>query len=116
MSDGPPRCPGCGAAAGERHDRVCDVARCRATGVQFHACDHRVPAPVPHGPDTWSGRWPGEEDCERLGWYARPEPGRGWIPCAPGDPGAQPDIGRLPGGATWDPIDVRWVARTVCRR
>jgi len=81
MVEALPRCHGCGAAIGEQHDRVCDVPRCRATGLQWDSCDHKSPSPVPHEPDVWTGRWPGEEDCERLGWFARLEPGRGWVPC-----------------------------------
>jgi len=103
-----PRCHGCGAGVGEQHDRVCDVARCRATGLQWHSCDHTVTAPVPHTPDVWTGRWPGEQDCERLGWYARLVPGRSWVPCGPGEPGAQPDLNRLFAQARWDPTAGRW--------
>ena len=66
MVDALPRCHGCGAAVGEQHDPVCDVARCRATGMQWDTCDHTKPAPVPHEPDLWTGRWPGEEDCDAL--------------------------------------------------
>ncbi len=66
-----PRCHGCGAALGEQHDRVCDVARCRATGLQWQSCDHSGIGAVAHEPDLWTGRWPGEEDCERLGLFAR---------------------------------------------
>jgi hypothetical protein len=47
MVDALLRCHGCGAAVGEQHDRVCDVARCRATGLQWDACDHTSTAPVP---------------------------------------------------------------------
>lgn len=104
------RCHGCGAAVGERHDRVCDIARCRATGFQWHGCDHATPSPVPHEPDLWTGRWPGEEDCERLGWYAHLVPGQGWMPCRPDDPGAQADINRLYTDAIWDPRAERWIA------
>lgn len=116
-----PRCPGCGAAVGEQHDRVCDVARCRATGLQWMACDLTEPVPVAretaaaprvaHEPDTWTGRWPGEQDCERLGFLARFVPGRGWVPCAPDDSGAQPDFERLRAEASWDPRLGRWTAR-----
>jgi hypothetical protein len=108
MVDALPRCHGCGAAVGEQHDRVCDVARCRATGLQWDACDHTSTAPVPHEPDVWTGRWPGEEDCERLGWFARLEPGQGWVPCESDAPGAQPDINRLYAEAEWDPIAGLW--------
>ena len=120
-----PRCPGCGAAVGEQHDRVCDVARCRATGMQWMACDVfgagatesgvtvtdvTGAAVVAHEPDAWTGRWPGEEDCERLGFLARFVPGRGWVTCAADDPGAEPDFDRLHAEARWDTARGRWVA------
>jgi hypothetical protein len=110
MTEPRPRCHGCGAAVGEQHDRICDVARCRATGQQWHMCDHDLPAPVAHEPDTWSGRWPAVEDCLRLGWFARFEDG-GWVQCAPDTPGAQPDINRLYTDADWDPVAGRWTPR-----
>lgn len=106
-----PRCPGCGAAAGEQHDRVCDVARCRATGRQFHVCGHQSAPSAPHEPDRWMGRWPGEGDCARLGWYARHESGQGWVPCQGDAPGAQPDLPRLHAQAVWDPIGQSWTPK-----
>lgn len=105
-----PRCQGCGAGVGEVHDRVCDVARCRATGQQWARCDHLTPSPIPHQPDVWSGRWPGEEDCERLGWFARLEPGRGWQRCDANDLGAEPDLNRLFVEAKWDAESGHWVS------
>lgn len=78
-----PRCPGCGCDVGEVHDRICDIARCRATGLQWHMCDHRDEAPVPHEPDRWGGRWPGEAECEELGWYSRLVPGEVGFHAAP---------------------------------
>ena len=116
MVDRLPRCPGCGVGVGEQHDRVCDVARCRATGLQYQSCERRSPYSVPHEPDLWTGRWPGEEACERLGWFARPEPGRGWVRCEPNVPGAQPDVGRLRAEAVWEPIVGRWTSKDpTCR-
>jgi len=111
MGDLLPRCHGCGAGVGEQHDRVCDVARCRATGLQWAMCDHTKLASVPHERDSWTGRWPGEEDCERLGWYARLEAGRGWVVCAPAALGAQPDLNRLYSDGVWNPVVGQWDAR-----
>jgi hypothetical protein len=105
-----PRCHGCGAAAGEVHDRICDVARCRATGLQWVSCDRSRPSPVPHEPDVWTGKWPGTEDCERLGWSTCMVPGGGWVPCAPDTVGAQPDLNRLYSDAEWDPLAGQWRA------
>jgi hypothetical protein len=105
-----PRCCGCGATVGEQHDRICDVARCRATGLQWMACDHTRATAVAHDLDLWTGRWPGEEDCERLGFLARFVPGQGWVPCAADDPDAQPDFGRLHAEASWDADQGRWIA------
>ena len=61
------RCPDCGAARGDKHTEGCDVARCLVTGLQRLAClnDHD------HGADEWSGRWPGEAECEEFGWWVR---------------------------------------------
>ena len=108
MDNALPRCHGCGAAVGQQHDGICDIARCRATGLQWAICDHQAPAPVVHEPDVWSGRWPGEEDCERLGWFARLEPGRGWVSCKREAPGAQPDLNRLYVEAKWDAVGGVW--------
>ncbi len=105
-----PRCQGCGAACGEQHDRVCDIARCRATGLQWRSCDHSRVAAVAHEPDRWTGRWPGEEDCERLGLFTRLVPGQGWVACAADQPEAQPDLNRLYAEASWDATSGHWVA------
>lgn len=110
MYEALPHCPGCGTALEEVHDPVCAVARCRATGLQFHSCDHRATAPVPHDREVWTGRWPGEDACLRLGWYARLEPGHGWVRCDAAAAGAEPDLNRLFSDATWDPMVGRWLA------
>lgn len=110
MTDVLPRCRGCGAAVGEQHDRICDVARCRATGLQWQRCGHQQSAPVAHEPDRWTGRWPATDDCIRLGWFARFENG-GWVRCDHDTAGAQPDINRLYAEAEWDPVAGRWAPR-----
>jgi hypothetical protein len=93
------RCPDCDVAVGEPHidngvDGGCDVARCLVTGLQRltcgldHAGDHDC------GRDVWTGRWPGDADCERLGWMLAP---------------GLPDLNRLYTEATWDPAQRAWV-------
>jgi hypothetical protein len=92
------RCPDCDAAVGEAHiyDEVnggCDVARCLMTGLQRLTCetDHDC------GQDVWTGWWPGQLDCERLGWMLGPD---------------LPDLNRLYTEATWDTDRYAWVRPT----
>jgi hypothetical protein len=101
-------CPDCGVAPGTVHVAECDVARCAVTGFQRLACsgfyDHD------HGQDAWTGTWPGVQECEELGWYARLVPGEGWVPCSPDEPGATHDINRLVTEGRWDTERQRWLA------
>lgn len=108
MADALPGCPDCAAQPGQPHDDGCDVARCLASGVQrlgcgCHDCGH----------DVWSGRWPGDADAERLGWYAYfvPNGNPSWVPCAADHPGARPDLNRLQIEGRWNPELLRWEAR-----
>jgi hypothetical protein len=60
-------CPDCGARVGEKHKDRCDVERCPHCGGQALGCigfDPNDPCREP-----WSGKWPGEADCERLGFF-----------------------------------------------
>lgn len=98
-------CPDCGVAPGELHASGCDVERCPQCGLQAFSCGHdaterRMP---------WTGEWHGFAQCRELGWYARPVPGRGWVPCAATDEGATPDLNRLFGTCRWDAQAQRWV-------
>jgi hypothetical protein len=43
----------------------------------------------------WNGKWPGEDDCERLGFYSN------------GDPDF-PDLNRLFTDCVWDADTQRW--------
>jgi hypothetical protein len=88
-----PDCPSCEVAIGQPHLDRCDVARCLVTGLQRSGCD----AAHDCGTDIWSGRWPGETDCERLGWMLAP---------------GLPDLNRLYAEATWDPAQRAWVIPT----
>jgi hypothetical protein len=46
------------------------------------------------GHDLWTGWWPGQLECEQLGWTVRP---------------GVPDIGRLYSEAVWDPERCLWI-------
>ncbi|WP_051740061.1 hypothetical protein [Kitasatospora sp. MBT66] len=100
-------CPDCGTAVGEAHDARCDQAMCLGCGVQRISCDggHRM------GVDRWTGTDPRFAACEELGWFALAEPG--WPRCAPGTPGAWPDLNRLYAEADWDPRTRTWKPRPV---
>ncbi|HMG62790.1 MAG TPA: hypothetical protein VK599_07570 [Streptosporangiaceae bacterium] len=109
-------CGDCGARPGEAHEGGCDVARCLITGSQrLSCCMVHEPGPRCDG-DIWSGRWPGEDDAIRLGWYCYFAPevttgATGWIRCAPEHPRARPDLNRLAQDARWDRALMRWEAR-----
>jgi hypothetical protein len=74
------------------------------------ACTH-----APCDPDIWTGRWPGEADCERFGWwsYFGPDFGQenGWVRCTSDHPGATADLNRLHTDARWDPAAKAWTLR-----
>ncbi len=84
------RCRECDAAVGEAHDEGCWTARCLVTGLNRVGCtaDHDC------GHDLWTGWWPGQLECEQLGWTVRP---------------GVPDIGRLYSEAVWDPERCLWI-------
>lgn len=118
-----PQCPDCGARTGQPHTSGCDVARCLWDGGQRLQCEFhdRDDLHVDHdcGQDLWSGRWPGEEDAERLGWWVAwdgPTPergwdyrGRGWVRVSADHPEARPDLNRLRVDAKWDRDTRRWI-------
>ncbi|MGP4027133.1 hypothetical protein [Actinomadura sp. 3N407] len=118
-------CPDCGTATGQPHASSCDVARCLWTGLQRLSCKWfgLDPLLTEHdcGQDAWSGRWPGEEDAERLDWWIYwdgPSPkhgwdyqGRGWVRVTADHPDAMPDLNRLVIEGRWDRKNQRWVAR-----
>lgn len=59
------KCPDCGVPVGTKHEWGCDVSRCKVRGSQHLSCG-------PHkGCDTcvWTGRWPGDLECEEFGWW-----------------------------------------------
>jgi hypothetical protein len=94
-----PHCPDpdCGVAVGKAHishrQGGCDVARCLVTGLQRLSCTRHHN----HGRDVWSGGWPGDLDCEQLGWMLGP---------------GLPDLNRLYTEAVWNPERCLWVKPT----
>jgi hypothetical protein len=60
-------CPDCGAPIGQRHNDGCDVERCPHCGWAALGCAHFHPDDPRRG--MWTGKWPGVDDCERLGLY-----------------------------------------------
>ena len=84
-------CPDCGAGFGQLHSAGCDVEPCPYCGHQLLSCfcdglgiggvpaDDRIP---------WTGTWPGVMECREFGWFAMPEPGKGWVPCSADEPDA----------------------------
>ncbi|MEV4749042.1 hypothetical protein AB0K21_21910 [Streptosporangium sp. NPDC049248] len=87
-----PRCPDCRVDAGQPHHPECDLARCPVCGIQRRSCTQH------HGAEVfsyWTGRWPGEAECERLGYWVRLAPGEGWMSCDRDHPGATHDLNRL---------------------
>jgi hypothetical protein len=69
------------------------VERCPHRGGQALGCvgyDPNDPCRQP-----WNGRWPGEEDAERLGFFA-------------GGDRSLPDINRLFAECVWNPERQRW--------
>ncbi|GGN23820.1 hypothetical protein GCM10011609_76900 [Lentzea pudingi] len=87
------RCPDCAVSIDEEHVDGCDVARCLVTGLQQLSCPHDHDC----GIDVWTGRWPGDADCERLDLMI----GLGL-----------PDVRRLYLEAAWDPASRQWVVPT----
>ena len=86
-------CPDCTVPIGQPHIEGCDTAICLQTGLQRLSCalEHSC------GEDIWSGRSPGETDCERLGWMIGP---------------GLPELHRLAIEATWNPATRQWDAPT----
>jgi hypothetical protein len=93
-------CPDCGVAIGAAHHAGCDVARCWVTGRQRLSCSRAHEAgDLDCGQDRWSGRWPGEAECEQYGWLIDPEGLR------------LADLNRLVTECDWDRAARRWVRR-----
>jgi predicted RNA-binding Zn-ribbon protein involved in translation (DUF1610 family) len=65
-------CPDCGAPIGELHRTGCDTERCPHCGWQALGCAHFDPNDARR--QAWNGKWPGEDDCERLGFFVNGDP------------------------------------------
>src|SRR5262245_45449915 len=97
-------CPDCHTQPGHLHDRGCDVEQCPSCGGQLISCccDGLGIGEVPDDDRLrWTGRWPGEAECDEFGWYAEAVPG-GWEPADRLSPSAMPDLNRLHVEARWD--------------
>jgi hypothetical protein len=89
-------CPDCGAPIGERHRAGCDIERCYHCGWQALGCLGFDPNDTRR--QAWNGKWPGEEDCERLGFFVN------------GDADF-PDLNRLFTDCVWDADTGCWERR-----
>ena len=86
-------CPDCGVSLGRKHKNGCDVERCPHCGGQALGCVGFDPDDPRREP--WTGKWPGEADCERLGFFVN------------GDR-SLPDINRLFAECIWNVDLQRW--------
>ena len=102
------RCPDCGVAAGEHHERDCDVEPCPYCGGQLVSCDCRRKPPLDDRM-PWTGLWPGVAECREFGWYAKLVPGQGCVACGREEVGASEDLNRLHTEAVWDRERKRFV-------
>jgi hypothetical protein len=89
----------------------CDVERCALCGGQAISCGCEWPPSLARLP--WTGTWPGQEDCERLGFWCIGDgpPGNHWRPVPVGTPGATHDLNRLFKDARWNRRTRRFEAR-----
>ncbi|MCY0931169.1 DUF45 domain-containing protein [Streptomyces sp. H27-H1] len=90
-------CPKCHTRPGDLHTHWCGLAQCALTGRQRSGCTH----PGTTCLTLWSGRWPGQEECEEYGFYYRPG-ANGAEPCNADDEGAEHDLNRLYRECVWD--------------
>src|SRR3974390_3399225 len=94
-------CPECSAQPGQVHRRGCDVELCPYCGDQLVRCHCPEPYPPLDDRMAWNGIFPGVDECEEFGWFARLVPGQGWMTCHRYDHDAEPDLYRLHEDATW---------------
>ena len=105
------RCPDCGVGVGELHYTECDVERCPDCGNQLLMCGGICieDGEDPMSPIPWDGYWPGEKECQELGWYVTLVKGAGWIRCDKDAPDAVEDLNRLVTEAKWDKKKAKFV-------
>ena len=60
-------CPDCGVPVGRKHKIGCDVERCPHCGHAALGCVGFDPNDPRR--EVWDGKWPGEADAERLGFF-----------------------------------------------
>jgi hypothetical protein len=90
-------CPDCGVGLGRKHKDGCDVERCPHCGGQALGCVGFDPNDPRREP--WTGKWPGDADCERLGFFVN------------GDR-SFPDLNRLFAECAWNADRQRWEQAT----
>lgn len=109
-----PNCPDCGVGIGELHQPGCDVERCPDCGFQMLSCDCEAEYmdDFKYPRMAWTGRWPGELECEEYGFYATmSHPGHGWLSCSPDAVGATHDLNRLYTECKWNPEQAKMIQR-----
>lgn len=124
-------CGDCGAEPGAFHVPGCDVERCPRCGDQSISCDcvyemngmkreelkEKHPEIYMNGATNemlakydeawglrrlpWTGRWPGELECEEFGFWCVGPP---WRSVTKDAPGTRHDLNRLARETTWDPV------------
>ena len=126
MPNGEKRCPDCQVEPGTRHENGCDIARCKVTGQQHFQCEGeehsfkgRVYGEHPGEclPTLWTGRWPGDEECEEFGLFVTMESVKAppwFIKCGPDHPDRTPDLNELglmaaKGEVAWDSDRERYM-------
>ena len=109
-------CGDCGVRPGENHLPGCDLETCPFCGGQLISCYWRCLLLMQASCEgitsvtiPWSGVFPGVVECQEFGWYAKLVSGKGWVACAPDEPGAMEDLNRLRVEASWDMAAKRWV-------
>jgi hypothetical protein len=110
MGEPAPRCHGCGSTVGEQHNRISDMARCRATGLQRDECDHTKHRAGGARAGRVDGTVARRGGPLMLRVVCVAGTRQGWIACSLDDPDAQPDLNRRYTGASCDAVAARWGA------